>query len=119
MNPLGIGPLELVVVLLVAFIALGPGKTMEVARTIGRVVREARRTFTDVMDAASITSDDVNRRTTSQTPGPTVPPDDDPPPAPVRPPDDPIPSPPHLRAQNPPPDDAEAGPGPDADRRQS
>ena len=40
-------------IFLVAIIALGPGKTMETARTIGRIVREARRTFSEVMDAAS------------------------------------------------------------------
>ena len=53
MNIFGIGTLELAVIFLVAIIALGPGKTMETARTIGRIVREARRTFTEVMDAAS------------------------------------------------------------------
>jgi len=53
-NVFGIGTLELLVILAVAFIALGPGKTVEVARTIGKMAREARRTFTDIMDAASV-----------------------------------------------------------------
>ena len=39
MNVFGIGGLELLVILLVAFVALGPGKTVEVARTIGRMAR--------------------------------------------------------------------------------
>ena len=60
MNIFGIGALELAVILLVAFIALGPGKTMEVARTIGRMVREARRALTDIMDAASVDDTDTD-----------------------------------------------------------
>ena len=49
--------MELAVILLVAIIALGPSKTMETARTLGRIMREARRTFTEVMDAAAWSGD--------------------------------------------------------------
>lgn len=91
MNVFGIGPLELLVIMLVAFIALGPGKTMETARVIGRMVREARRAFTDIMDAASFDDaaapnkggTDAGRR-----------------PAPTAPPAAPLPPPPHLSEQN-------------------
>ena len=92
MNVFGIGTMEMVVILLVAFIALGPGKTMDAARTISKVVREARRTFTDVMDAASVTDDDINRR---DAPSATPPPD-----APSQPPSAPLPMPAHLQAQD-------------------
>ncbi len=92
MNVFGIGTMEMVVILLVAFIALGPGKTMDAARTIGKVVREARRTFTDVMDAASVTDDDINQR---DAPSATPPPD-----APSQPPSAPLPMPAHLQAQD-------------------
>ena len=85
MNFFGIGTLELLVILLVAFIALGPGKTVEVARTIGKMAREARRTFTDIMDAASVDERDGRAREN---------------PAPPSPPSDPVPPPPHLAAQN-------------------
>ena len=57
MNVLGIGPMELLVIFLVAFLALGPGKSIDAARTVGKVVREARRTFAEVIDAASIDDD--------------------------------------------------------------
>lgn len=87
MNVFGIGTLELLVILLVAFVALGPGKTVEVARTIGKMAREARRTFTDIMDAASL---DENSGRQRDNPGPTAPP---------APPTDPVPTPPHLAAQ--------------------
>ena len=90
MNVFGIGGLELLVILLVAFIALGPGKTIEVARTIGRVAREARRTFTDIVDAASLTNDDLSARRDS-------PNTDSAPADPGQPPSDPLPMPTHLR----------------------
>jgi Sec-independent protein translocase protein TatA len=105
MNFFGIGPLELMVVLVVALIALGPGKTMEAARTIGRVVREARRTFTEVMDAASLSDGDIN-----QPAGPTANPA---PNSPVQPPSDPLPAPSHLQEQ----DAGASEESPDADRR--
>ena len=92
MNFFGIGTLELLVILLVAFIALGPGKTVEVARTIGKMAREARRTFTDIMDAASVEERGGSAR---NNPGPATPPS---------PPSDPVPPPPHLAAQNDAPD---------------
>ena len=88
MNFFGIGTLELLVILAVAFIALGPGKTVEVARTIGKMAREARRTFTDIMDAASVEERGGRAR---ENPAPTPPPS---------PPTDPVPPPPHLAAQN-------------------
>ena len=87
MNVFGIGTLELLVILAVAFIALGPGKTVEVARTIGKMAREARRTFTDIMDAAS-----VDERADRPRENPPQPP-------PPSPPTDPVPSPPHLATQ--------------------
>ena len=66
MNIFGIGTMELAVILLVAIIALGPGKTMETARTLGRIVREARRAFTEVMDAAALGDDDGGGRRRGQ-----------------------------------------------------
>ena len=107
MNVFGIGGLELLVILLVAFVALGPGKTVEVARTIGRMAREARRTFTDIMDAASLSDTDTGTRRgqTGANPG-----------AETRnqPPSDPLPMPSHL--QEPaepaaaPPEETDSGP---------
>ena len=87
MNFFGIGTLELLVIFLVAFVALGRGKTVEVARTIGRMAREARRTFTEIMEAANPVEPTPNRRDPESAPRNTVPPDD------------PISSPPHLAEQ--------------------
>lgn len=91
MNVFGIGTLELVVILVVAFIALGPGKTIEVARTIGRMTREARRAFTDIMDAASV-PDQPASSTRRQPPESSRAPD-----APAQPPSEPLPLPTHLQ----------------------
>ena len=101
MNFFGIGTLELLVILTVAMIALGPGKTVEVARTIGKMAREARRTFTEIMDAASV---DERANNASSNPGPTAPPS---------PPADPVPTPPHLAAQNKSPDNPPVSEPPD------
>jgi len=90
MNVFGIGGLELLVILLVAFVALGPGKTVEVARTIGRMAREARRTFTDIMDAASLSDTEVSA--TRDQPNPNRGSG-----SPSQPPSDPLPMPPHLQ----------------------
>lgn len=101
MNFFGIGALELLVILLVAFIALGPGKTVEVARTIGKMAREARRTFTEIMDAASLDESGGRAR---DNPAPATPP---------APPADPVPTPPHLEAQNRADENPPASPSPD------
>lgn len=114
MNVFGIGGLELLVILLVAFVALGPGKTVEVARTIGRMAREARRTFTDIMDAASLSDTDTDTSTrrdqTSSNPGAG---------SPAQPPSDPLPMPPHLQqsADEPTARTDETGPVPPTSQR--
>ena len=43
MNLLGMGPLEIVAILLVAFIFLGPGRMAEAARLLGKMVGDLRR----------------------------------------------------------------------------
>ena len=43
MNLLGMGTLEIVTILLIAFIFLGPGKMAEAARFLGKVIGDLRR----------------------------------------------------------------------------
>ena len=43
MNFFGVGMLELVFILVVALLALGPNKMVEVARTLGKYVKELQR----------------------------------------------------------------------------
>lgn len=57
MNILGMGPLEILIVLLVAFIFLGPDRMVNVARMLGKATREFRR-FTDELSDA-VASDET------------------------------------------------------------
>lgn len=50
MNILGMGTLEILVILLVAFIFLGPERMVDAARFLGKVVRDTRRMTTELPD---------------------------------------------------------------------
>lgn len=47
MNVMGVGPLELFVVLLVAFLVLGPERMVTSARDVAKVVTDLRQTFSN------------------------------------------------------------------------
>jgi sec-independent protein translocase protein TatA len=64
-----IGPGELILILIIALVVLGPGKLPDVASSLGRSVREFRRAATDVSDAGKLdasSSADASSATTSQ-----------------------------------------------------
>jgi sec-independent protein translocase protein TatB len=46
----GIGMPELIVILVVALVVLGPSRLPELARTLGKAMAEFRRQTTDIMD---------------------------------------------------------------------
>jgi sec-independent protein translocase protein TatA len=46
--PFNIGPFELLLVLILALLVLGPGKLPEVGNALGKTIREFRRASTDV-----------------------------------------------------------------------
>ena len=48
MNILGVGPAELIVIFIIALIVFGPGKLPELARTLGKAMRELRRMSVEV-----------------------------------------------------------------------
>ena len=54
MNLFGVGLPEIALIMVVGFLVLGPARTMEMARTTGRVWREIRRTVGDITEAASL-----------------------------------------------------------------
>ena len=58
MNFLGVGMPEIVVIMVIAFLALGPSKSIEMARTTGKVLRDLRRTFNEI--TAAVTLDDLD-----------------------------------------------------------
>ena len=54
MDFLGIGPIEFLVIALVAFLFLGPARMVELARSLGRVVQEVRRATSDLPSLMSL-----------------------------------------------------------------
>jgi sec-independent protein translocase protein TatA len=52
--PFNIGPFELLLVLILALLILGPGKLPEVGSAIGRSLREFRKASTDIQDSLSV-----------------------------------------------------------------
>ena len=79
MNIFGMGMMELAVVLLVAFLALGPGRSIELARRSGKVLGDLRRSFSEVTDAISAEDQQRSRPPPTAPPGVPTRPDDDPP----------------------------------------
>ena len=55
MNFLGMGPMELMMILVLALIVFGPGKLPEIAGQVGRVVRDFRRTTSELSSEFSRT----------------------------------------------------------------
>jgi TatA/E family protein of Tat protein translocase len=51
------GPLELVIILVIALLILGPGKLPDVGAALGKSIREFRKASTDVQDAVKINVD--------------------------------------------------------------
>jgi Tat protein translocase TatB subunit len=85
-----IGPLELIVILLVALLVVGPKRLPEMSRTIGKSLRELRRTTEDMRRSIEFDiEDDADDE-------PSAPPLEEPPPGPEppqpQPPDRPVPT---------------------------
>ena len=71
MNLMGIGLPEMAAVFLIAFLVLGPGKSIEMARTVGKIVGELRRSFSDLTAAVTLEEGQERGSPASQpTPGP-------------------------------------------------
>jgi len=52
--PFGIGPVELIIVLVIALLVLGPGKLPDVGAALGKSIREFRKAASDVQEATSL-----------------------------------------------------------------
>lgn len=50
-----IGPIELLIILAIALLILGPGKLPEVGSAFGRTIREFRKASSDFQDATTLT----------------------------------------------------------------
>src|SRR6187551_1025998 len=69
------GPLELVIILVIALLILGPGKLPDVGSALGKSIREFRKASSDVQEAVTVNVD------TSPLPASPVPPAPQPAPA--------------------------------------
>ena len=81
MNLMGMGIPEIGVIFLVAFLVLGPGRSIDMARNAGKLLGDLRRSFNEVTNAVTIEIDKVGT-TQSRKQDPPV---DPPPGVPVRP----------------------------------
>ena len=52
--PFNIGPGELILILVIALVVLGPGKLPDVAQSLGKSLREFRKAASDIQDAAKV-----------------------------------------------------------------
>ena len=64
MDIFGIGPMELLVIALVAMVVLGPARTITMAGTLGNMMREVRRSLSDI--SASLTEEDIEVKAVSE-----------------------------------------------------
>ena len=58
--PFNIGAPELIIILVIALVVLGPGKLPDVAASLGKSLREFRKAATDVQDAAKLDGPPAN-----------------------------------------------------------
>ena len=59
------GITEMAIIFLVTFLALGPNRSIDMARTLGKVLGEIKRTVNEVISATNINSDVTTNQTAS------------------------------------------------------
>jgi len=52
--PFNVGPVELIIVLVIALLVVGPRRLPEMGNAVGKTIREFRKASTDITDAATI-----------------------------------------------------------------
>ena len=73
--PFNIGPGELILILVIALVVLGPGKLPDVAQSLGKSIREFRKAATDVSDAGRLDTPAAGQAVaTASPPAPPAPP---------------------------------------------
>jgi TatA/E family protein of Tat protein translocase len=70
--PFNIGPGELIIVLIIALIVVGPGKLPDVGSALGRSIREFRKAATDVKESTSLETTAPSAAAPAQTPAPAA-----------------------------------------------
>ena len=67
--PFGLGPVELIIVLVIALLVLGPGKLPDVGAALGKSIKEFRKAATDVEEATKLDVTPISPTSTA-TPAP-------------------------------------------------
>ncbi len=65
MDLFGIGPLEILIVLLIAYLVLGPARMVDIARSLNSFVREVRQATSELPDLLAIEEASQKPATTS------------------------------------------------------
>ena len=52
--PFNVGPIELIIVLVIALLVVGPRRLPEMGNAVGKTIREFRKASTDITDAATL-----------------------------------------------------------------
>ena len=75
---LGMGIQEIFIIMLVAFLVLGPAKTMNMAKGAGKILGEVRRSMADISKVMDIDPQtmDFDARNQTNVPGKKDPPDE-------------------------------------------
>jgi TatA/E family protein of Tat protein translocase len=66
------GPLELVIILVIALLILGPGKLPDVGAALGKSIREFRKASSDVQDAVKVDTSPLAPASAPAAPAPAV-----------------------------------------------
>lgn len=74
MDFLGIGSLEVLAILLVAFLVLGPSRMAEVARSLGNFIRDVRRTTGEIPAMLAMEEEEAASRSSEEQRGRSAPP---------------------------------------------
>ena len=69
--PFNIGAPELIIILIIALVVLGPGRLPDVAQSLGKSVREFRKAATDIADATNLESTQTTAASTAPAATPT------------------------------------------------
>ena len=80
MNFFGVGIMELAIIFLVAFLVMGPLKTIEMARSAGKLIGDLRRTVNEISTAADLSGLDPTKPNSSANSQPAAARPPDPPP---------------------------------------
>jgi sec-independent protein translocase protein TatA len=67
------GPLELIVILVIALVILGPGKLPDVGAALGKSIREFRKASSDIQEAARVDTTPIPPTSTTTASAPATP----------------------------------------------